>query len=113
MKENRIFQRFIMAMVVLVSVSVYAENESLPFVSPIFGDHMVLQRGELIGFEVAGADGVFVPAQAKIDGETVVVSSDEVKAPAAVRYGWANVPDANLFNKNNLPASPFTTASAR
>ncbi len=76
------------------------------------GQGLEAKGGELIGFEVAGADGVFVPALAKIEGETVVVSSDEVKAPAAVRYGWANVPDANLFNKDNLPASPFTTTSA-
>ena len=77
------------------------------------GQGLEAKGGELIGFEVAGADGKFVPAQAKIDGETVVVSSDEVKVPAAVRYGWANVPDVNLFNKDGLPASPFTTASDR
>jgi sialate O-acetylesterase len=42
-------------------------------------------------------------------GDTVVVSSAQVKKPAAVRYGWANVPDVNLFNKVGLPATPFRT----
>jgi sialate O-acetylesterase len=77
------------------------------------GKGLEAKGGDLKGFEIAGADGKFVPAQAKIDGATVVVSSDEVKVPAAVRYGWANVPDVNLFNKDGLPASPFTTASDR
>jgi len=46
---------------------------------------------------------------AVIDGETVVVWSDEVKKPAAVRFGWENAPEPNLFNKAQLPASPFRT----
>ena len=46
---------------------------------------------------------------AKIEGDTVVVSSDEVSEPAAVRYGWANNPVCNLYNKEGLPASPFRT----
>jgi sialate O-acetylesterase len=50
---------------------------------------------------------VFRPARARIRGNAVVVTSDEVKQPVAVRYGWANVPDGNLFNKAGLPASPF------
>ena len=68
---------------------------------------LVAQGGPLQGFTIAGADGKFVPAQAEIQGDTVVVSSDAVPAPMAVRYGWANVPDVNLFNKAGLPASPF------
>jgi sialate O-acetylesterase len=63
----------------------------------------------LKGFAVAGADRKFVWADAKIDGETVVVSSDEIRKPAAVRYGWANNPVCNLMNKEGLPASPFRT----
>jgi sialate O-acetylesterase len=63
----------------------------------------------LKGFTIAGADKVFVPAQAEIKGQTVVVSSPEVAAPVAVRYGWANVPDCNLYNVAGLPASPFRT----
>ena len=66
--------------------------------------------GELTGFEVAGADGKFVPAMAKIDGDTIVASSDAVPAPLEVRYGWANSPECNLFDGEWLPASPFNSA---
>jgi sialate O-acetylesterase len=61
------------------------------------------------GFTIAGSDQVFHPAQAKIVGETVVVNLPDVPQPIAVRYGWANVPEGNLFNKAGLPASPFRT----
>ena len=63
----------------------------------------------LDGFEIAGSDGKFVPATAKIDGETVVVQAEGVNQPKAVRYGWASYTPANLFNKAELPASTFTT----
>ena len=63
----------------------------------------------LKGFAVAGADRKFVWADAKIDGNTVIISSNEVSEPAAVRYGWANNPVCNLYNKEGLPASPFRT----
>ncbi|WP_043585029.1 sialate O-acetylesterase [Geminisphaera colitermitum] len=59
------------------------------------------------GFELAGADKVFYPAEAKIDGQTVVVTSDKVPEPIAVRYAWRNAPDAGLFNRDGLPACPF------
>ncbi|MDO7888039.1 sialate O-acetylesterase [Hymenobacter cheonanensis] len=66
--------------------------------------------GPLGGFTVAGADHKFVPAQAHIEGGKVVVSSDQVAAPVAVRYGWADNPEsANLYNKEGLPASTFRT----
>jgi sialate O-acetylesterase len=66
--------------------------------------------GELKGFTIAGTDKQFVPAQAKIDGDTVVVWADGVANPVAVRYGWADNPDyCNLYNKAGLPASPFRT----
>ncbi len=71
---------------------------------------LVAMGGELTGFEVAGADGKFVPAVAKIDGDTLVVSSDAVAEPRFVRYGWANSPECNLFNGEGLAASPFTSA---
>lgn len=61
----------------------------------------------LVGFTIAGADKKWFPAQAKIDGDTVVVSSLEVKNPVAVRYAWRNAPVANLYNKESLPAFPF------
>jgi sialate O-acetylesterase len=65
--------------------------------------------GEVTGFEVAGADGKFSPATAKIDGETIVASSPSVPEPMYIRYGWANSPQCNLFNAAGLPASPFTS----
>jgi len=63
--------------------------------------------GILKGFTIAGADGKFVPADAVIRGTDVEVSSPSVSRPAAVRYGWAKVPDVNLFNREGLPAVPF------
>ena len=71
------------------------------------GGGLASKDGELKGFTIAGADKKFVPAKARIEGKTVVVSGDGVTAPAAVRYGWDNVPDVNLFNKEGLPATPF------
>ncbi|MGA2092613.1 MAG: sialate O-acetylesterase [Sedimentisphaerales bacterium] len=66
--------------------------------------------GELKYFAIAGADKKFVWAQAKIDGNNVVVWSDKVEKPVAVRYAWADNPEgANLYNKEGLPASPFET----
>ncbi|HXE53907.1 MAG TPA: sialate O-acetylesterase [Tepidisphaeraceae bacterium] len=66
--------------------------------------------GPLSGFAIAGADKKFVWADAKIEGNTVVVSSPQVEHPTAVRYAWANNPaNANLFNKAGLPAPPFRT----
>lgn len=61
------------------------------------------------GFEIASADGPYVWAQARIEGNTVTVWSDQVSEPATVRYGWSDNPDATLINSVNLPASPFRT----
>ncbi len=63
----------------------------------------------LKSFAIAGADRKFVWAEVKIDGDSVVVSSDEVSAPAAVRYAWADNPVCNLYNEEGLPASLFRT----
>ena len=64
---------------------------------------------DLDWFEIAGADKKFVQAAARIVGKTVVVSSDEVAKPAAVRFGWSQKATPNLMNKEGLPASPFRT----
>jgi sialate O-acetylesterase len=65
---------------------------------------------ELSQFAIAGADKKFVWAKAKIEGDNVVVWSDEIPEPEYVRYAWADNPDgANLYNKEGLPASPFRT----
>ena len=61
------------------------------------------------GFAIAGADKKFVWADAVIKGKKVIVSSPQVPAPVAVRYGWAINPVCNLVNGEGLPASPFRT----
>lgn len=65
--------------------------------------------GPLTGFTLAGADRKFVPADARMDGDTVVVSSPQVSSPAAVRYAWSADPAISLYNKAGLPALPFRT----
>jgi sialate O-acetylesterase len=74
------------------------------------GAGLVSKSGDALkGFGVAGKDQKFVSADAKIMGDTVVVSSPQVKAPVAARYAWANNPQASLYNQAGLPASPFRT----
>ncbi len=63
----------------------------------------------LQAFEVAGADRRFYPAQATIEGDTVVLRAPQVPQPVAVRYAWTNDPDANLYGGSGLPAAPFRT----
>jgi sialate O-acetylesterase len=60
-------------------------------------------------FQIAGSDGNFVNAEAKIDGDTVIVSSSEVAEPKTVRFGWHKLANPNLMNSEGLPASPFQT----
>lgn len=73
------------------------------------GSGLEARGGPLTGFAIAGADRKFVWANAEIKGDTVEVSSPEVKEPVAVRFGWADYPVVNLWNKEGLPASPFRT----
>ncbi len=61
----------------------------------------------LSGFEIAGEARRFMPADARIEGETILVSALSVKTPVAVRYAWHNTPEACLFNAAGLPAAPF------
>jgi len=65
--------------------------------------------GELKGFTIAGPDHKFYPAKAVIKENRVVVSASEVPFPVAVRYAWQANPECSLYNKANLPASPFRT----
>ena len=108
----------------LVLHDVYAQPIAI-WSGPLFrsaareGDRMVLTfdhatglkavAGELEGFAITGDDQKFVWAKAMIDGGKVIVWSDAVRAPAAVRYGWAANPKGNLVNGAGLPASPFRT----
>lgn len=75
------------------------------------GGGLVARDGDLKGFVVYSKDKE-AAATAKFQGDTIVVSSDEIADPVGVRYGWANVPDVNLYNKAGLPASPFQTDGA-
>jgi len=70
---------------------------------------LVAQGGTVQGFVVAGQDRQWKLAQARIAGDSVVVSSPEVPQPVAARYAWENLPTCNLFNGAGLPATPFRT----
>lgn len=101
-----------------------AYGESIEYSGPLFRsvtvegpalrvrfDHaqsgLAAKGGVLHGFAVAGADEKYVPAQARIEADTVVVSADSIKVPVYVRYGWAANPNCVLYNGAGLPASPF------
>ena len=73
------------------------------------GKGLVAKDGELKGFLISGANHQFVSASATIIGNKVAVWADGISHPAAVRYGWANVPHVNLYNQEGLPATPFRT----
>jgi sialate O-acetylesterase len=73
------------------------------------GGGLVVHGKKLEGFSIAGKDKKFVWADARIEGNTVIVSSQQVSKPVAVRYAWAENPTCNLFNSSDLPASPFRT----
>jgi sialate O-acetylesterase len=60
-------------------------------------------------FQIAGEDGKFVPAEAVVEGEEVVVQAKGVESPTQVRFGWVKTTNPNLVNKEGLPASPFQT----
>lgn len=75
----------------------------------IGGGLMASDSQPLTWFEIAGADKEFVEARAEIDGDTVVVSSDAVAAPVAVRFAWHQNAEPNFVNKEGLPAVPFRT----
>jgi sialate O-acetylesterase len=77
-------------------------NESAPLVRNSPGS-------QLEGFAICGEDKKWFWADAQIDGDTVVVSSDKVPTPVAVRYAWSENPTCNLYNGASLPASPFRT----
>lgn len=102
-------------------------GEKIPYSGPVFknyrieGDKIRLyfdhiegglktkDGGELKGFTIAGVDQKFYWANAKIEDNTIVVSSSNVDFPVAVRYAWADHPICNLYNVANLPATPFRT----
>ena len=76
------------------------------------GSGLIAKNGDLKGFEIAGSDKQFYPATATIEGDHIIVSSDKVSNPVAVRFGWMDdAGEDNLFNKEGFPAPPFRTDS--
>lgn len=74
-----------------------------------YADGLKAKGGELEGFAIAGADGKFVWANAKVEAGKVIVWQDKIADPQAVHYSFAGMPKGNLVNGANLPASPFRT----
>ena len=74
-----------------------------------YAEGLTATGGQPIGFAIAGADKKFVWATARLEGQSIVVSSTAIANPVAVRYAWGDNPPANLYNKAGLPASPFKT----
>jgi len=70
---------------------------------------LISKNGDLKEFTIAGDDENFVPAKAVIEGNEIVVWSEGINKPKAVRFAWKSVPHPNLYNNAGLPASPFRT----
>jgi len=108
-----------------LAARVLAYGEKIEYIGPAYASMNVVSNSAVLnfshadglaahgdkvrGFTIAGADGIFFPAEALIESNTVAVHAPEVSQPVAVRYGWANTPNVNLFNSAGLPASPFRT----
>lgn len=88
-----------------------AENGKLRLTFDSTGSGLMVKGDKLLGFSIAGADQKFVPAEAVISGNAVLLSAPGVTTPVAARYGFAQFvnPLCNLYNKEGLPASPFRT----
>ncbi|HEX6182215.1 MAG TPA: sialate O-acetylesterase [Chitinophagaceae bacterium] len=95
---------------VFQSMQVQGNKALLLFTNVASGFVVKNKYGYINGFEVAGADQKFYYAKAFVEGDKIVVYSDAVTQPVAVRYAWADDPnDVNLFNKEGFPAAPFRT----
>ncbi len=103
---------------------VYGDNDTMKAFPPIYKAHEISGnkmrvhfsfcdgfelRGELDGFEIAGADKVFHNASAEIVGDTIELHSDKVHSPHYARFKWTNYAEVTLFGKNGIPVPPFTT----
>jgi len=73
------------------------------------GSGLIAKGGEVKGFAIAGSDRKFVWADAKIEGDKIIVSSPKIRKPVAVRYAWAINPVCNVYNNAGFPLSPFRT----
>ena len=85
------------------------ENKALRLFFDHTGKGLVCRGEALTHFEVAGKDRIFKAADARLEGNTVVVESAEVPDPVAARFAWSDTAEPNFFNKEGLPASPFRT----
>lgn len=71
---------------------------------------LVVREGNVRTLEIAGPDGKFFPAEAVLDGDSLLVSNSSIQNPRSVRYAWAAYPEgSNLYNQAGLPAAPFRT----
>jgi sialate O-acetylesterase len=70
---------------------------------------LVLKEGAISGFEVAGEDNQFYPAQASLKNGEIILSSARVSTPKIARYAWSASPEVSLYNDAGLPAAPFRT----
>ena len=73
------------------------------------GAGLLAKGGPLVGFTIAGEDRKFFKAEAEIQDDKIVVTCPKVEKPVAVRFGWADYPVVNLWNKDGIPATPFRT----
>ena len=89
--------------------SIITEENSIRVNFDTLGSGLFCPDTTLTFFEIAGEDGKYYPAEAKIDGEQVVVRSSKVKQPVHVRFGWTDTATPNLFNKEGLPAASFSS----
>ena len=90
------------------------EGDSLRLKFSQLAGGLVAKDGALKTFELAGADGIFAPAEAVIEGDTIVIRVAAIHAPVAARYAWSNYPaGCNLYNAAGLPAASFRTDEAR
>ncbi|MBB4804685.1 sialate O-acetylesterase [Flavobacterium nitrogenifigens] len=89
--------------------SMKQKDEQLILSFKSVGSGLMSKGGNILnGFAVAGSDGKFVWAKATIEGDKIIVWNNDIRNPVKVRYAWADNPDnANLYNKENLAASPF------
>jgi sialate O-acetylesterase len=98
---------------IVYSGPLYKKMEIKNGKAKIYFNHIgtgLMVKGDILkGFAICGEDKKFVWANAKIEGDTVLVWSEKIKNPTAVCYNWADWIDGNLYNKENLPASPFRT----
>jgi sialate O-acetylesterase len=90
--------------------SMQVEGEKIRIQFAHTGTGLVSRDGkDLTDFMISSSNGEFVAAEATIDGHTVLVSAENVTEPKNVRFGWQEIVNPNLSNKEGLPASPFRT----